>query len=423
MRTNITTALDIGSSSIKVIIAQSAKDGKTEIKGLSHMPTEGIERGLVRDISMVSASIRKALEEAEKLADTKAQNIYCSISGEHVRTSVADGRISIPSVSANEPGEITTEHLEQVIEESRNLVKIQKANDRCRILHSFPQGFSIDGHEDIYNPINMNGFLLVATVCSVFAELTPLRNLSKCIELAGYHIEQDNFVLSHIATANSVLSDDERRLGCILIDMGGGTSDIAIFNRGILEKILVVPRAGAVITEDIAIGLKTPISFAESIKQEYGSANAANVDPSIEIEIEGISGRAPSRKTASLVSHVIQHRVEDILNLCYNKTKDFYTPELVTAGIVLTGGTANLRDIASVVEESFNLPVKIARPNLDQFFGLTTQLNDPAFATAVGLLNYGAAQDKDGKPGSVSLKSIQSIRIFDKLKQFLKDFT
>jgi cell division protein FtsA len=199
-----------------------------------------------------------------------------------------------------------------------------------------------------------------------FCELTPLRILSKCIVLAGYHIEQDYFVLC-ISHSKFVLSDDERRLGCILIDMGGGTSDIAVFNRGILEKILVVPRAGAVITEDIAIGLKTPISFAESIKQEYGSANAANVDPSIEIEIEGISGRAPSRKTASLVSHVIQHRVEDILNLCYNKTKDFYTPELVTAGIVLTGGTANLRDIAAlwkILQSS-----RQVEPNLDQSFG------------------------------------------------------
>jgi len=423
MRSNIITALDIGSQNIRVIIAQQHKDNRLEIKGISQVPSQGIERGIVRDISLASECIRKALEEAETVADIKAQNIFTNISGDHVRTAIADGRISIPSISSNEPGEITGEHLEQVIEESKNIVKIQKGVERCRILHSIPQSYAIDGHEDIHNPVNMNGFVLLARVCSVFAEITPLRNLSKCIELAGYHMEQENFVLNHIAIANSVLSEDEKRLGCILLDIGGGTCDIAIYNRNVLEKILVVPMAGMNITEDLAIGLKTTLSSAEMIKQEYGSAYAAGVDPSQEVEIEGISGRASMRKSVALVSHVIQHRVEEMLTLCYNKAMDHYTPELVTAGIVLTGGSANLRDIDVVVEKAFNLHVKTATPNTKRLFGLVNQLDDPAYATAVGLLYHGAGQEREVRAGSFNLPGIQPVKIWDKMKKLLKDFT
>ncbi len=423
MKTNIITALDIGSQQIRVIIAQSHKDNRLEIKGIAQGSSLGIERGIVRDITAVSDAIRKVMEEAETVAGFKAQNIFTNISGEHVRTNIADGRISIPSISANEPGEITPEHLEQVIEESKNIVKIQKGFERCRILHSIPQSYAIDGHEDIYNPINMNGFVLLARVSSVFAEITPLRNLSKCIELAGYHIDPESFVLSHIAIANAVLSEDERRLGCLLMDIGGGTCDISLFNRGIMEKILVVPMAGNSITEDLAIGLKTTIANAEIIKCEYGSALASAVDASVDIEIEGISGRSSQRKSVALVSHVIQHRVEEMLSLCYNKAKEFYTPELVTAGIVLTGGTANLRNIDAACESAFNLNVKIASPNLDRLFGLVNQLEDPGFATAVGLLYYGAQQDREPKSSSFNLTNFQSIKLIDKLKKILKDFT
>ena len=423
MRHNLVTALDVGSHSIKVIQASSEKDNKINIHAIAQVKAEGLERGLVRDIGAVSACIKKTLQEAETLSGMKASNIFTSISGDHVRTSVADGRVSIPSISSNEPGEITEEHLEQVIEESQNIVKIQKANDRCKILHSFAQGYTIDGHEDIRNPLNMNGFLLVAKVCSILAEITPLRNLTKSIELAGYSVAPENIVLSHIAAADAVLSSDEKRLGCILIDMGSGTSDISIFNRSVLEKILVVPRAGALITEDLAIGLKTPIDSAEYLKTEYGTANAASVDPSLEVEVEGISNRPSSSKRASLISHVIQHRVDDILSSCYHKTVEFYTPELVTAGIVLTGGTANLRGIADQIEYSYNLPVKIARPNMEGFSGQTTLLLDPAFSVAAGLIRHAFAGSRSsGRQSGLNLVSTQSNKIIDKIKNILKDF-
>lgn len=423
MKQGIITALDIGSSFTRAIIARGTKDQRLEILGISEVPSEGIEKGIVKDIQAMSNCISKALEEAENTAGCRAVNIFANITGEHIRTHLADGRISIPTLGPNEPGEINEEHVDQVINDAKNGLKIQKGFERTKILHGIPQNFVIDGQDDIHNPVNMNGFHLIARIYTIFAEVTPLRNLSKCIELAGYEIDPENFVLSHIALSHSVISDDEKRLGCILIDIGGGTCDITLFNRGTMEKILVIPMAGNNITEDLAIGLKTTIANAEYIKTQYGVALANAVDPALEIDVEGISGRASQRKTQQLVSHVIQHRVEEILTLCYNKLKSFYTPELVTAGIVISGGTANLQQIAKVVENSFNLHVKIASPDLTGVNGMITRLEDPAFATAVGLLYYARGLDRDLKPGSFFNVGLPNLKIMDKIKKIIKDFS
>lgn len=423
MKNNILTALDIGSSFIRTVIARQKKDLRLEILGFSEVPSEGIEKGIVKDIQAVSACIRKALEEVETLSGEKALNIFANITGEHIKTHVGDGRISIPTLSPNEPGEIAQDHVDQVINDAKNSVKIQKGFERSKILHGIPQSFVIDGQDDIHNPVNMNGFHLIARVYTIFAEITPLRNLAKCVELAGYEIDPENFVLNHVAIAEAVLSDDERRLGSILIDIGGGSCDISLFNRGILEKVVVVPMAGFAITEDLAIGLKTTISNAEYIKTQYGSALASSVDPQSEIEVEGISGRASQRRTQHLVSHVIQHRVEEMLSLCYNKLKNSYTPELVTAGIVLTGGSSKLKQIDEVVENAFNLHVKIAAPNLGRFDGMISRLEDPAFATAVGLLLIGSESETEFKAPSFNLGNLGKAQIFDKLKKIIKDFT
>jgi cell division protein FtsA len=206
------------------------------------------------------------------------------------------------------------------------------------------------------------------------------------------------------------------------MDIGGGTCDISIYNRGALEKILVIPMAGKNITEDLAIGLKTTLSSAEYIKTQYGSALAAGVDQAVEIEVEGISGRASTTRTLYLVSHVIQHRVEEMLATCYNKTKDYYTPELVTAGIILTGGTANLLNIDTAITEAFNLQVKLARPNLSRLNGMISRLEDPAWATAVGILYYASGFEHEPQTRSFSLGSLGTSKFIDKLKKILQDF-
>ncbi len=420
---NLITALDIGSSNVRCLIASQTKDGRFEILGISEVPSQGIEKGIVKDIEAVSECVRKALEEVENISGLDAVNIFANISGEHIKTSIGDGRISIPTASPNEPGEIGQEHVDQAINDAKNGIKIQKGFERSKILHGIPQSFVIDGQDDIHNPVKMNGFHLITKVCTIFADVTPLRNLSKCIELAGYEMDPENFVLSHVAISEAVLSDDERRLGCILIDIGGGTCDISLFNRGILERVLVVPMAGSSITEDLAIGLKTTISNAEYIKTQYGNALASSVDQSVEIDVDGISGRESQRKTQYLLSHVIQHRVEEILANCYNKLKNHYTPELVTAGIVLTGGSARLQQIDQVVDAGFNMHVKIAAPDLSRLTGMISRLDDPAFATAVGLLYHAAGLERELKAPGFKLARLDHGKILDKVKKIIKDFT
>ncbi len=423
MKQSIITALDIGSSNVRCIIAKEVGDGRLEILGLGEYPSEGIEGGIVKDIQALSGCVAKAISTAEKEGKTSANNIYCNITGEHIRTQFGDGRISIPSETPNEPGEITQEHIEQVINDAKNSVKIQKGLERFRILHGIPHNFVIDNQDDIHNPVNMNGFHLIAKVYTILAELTPLRNLSKCIQLAGYEINPENFILNHIAISESVLSEDERRLGALVLDIGGGTCDLSIYNRGSLEKILVLPMAGKNITEDLAIGLKTTLGNAEYIKVEYGNALASSVDQTEEIDVEGISGRSTSRKTKFLVSHVIQHRVEEMLSLCYNKAKEFYTPELVTSGIILCGGTAKLKNIEVVLSEAFNLHVKIATPDLSRLNGMISRLEDPAYATVVGILYFAAGKNNETVSKGFTLPNIKGKKIVDKVKKILKDFT
>ena len=423
MKNAIITALDIGSSFVRAIIAKEVGNGRLEILGIGEAASDGIERGIVKDIQALSVTVAAAISNAEKAANTQAQNIFANITGEHIRTHIGDGRISIPTETPNEPGEITLEHVEQVINDAKNSVKIQKGLERFRILHGLPHNFVIDNQDDIHNPVNMNGFHLIAKVYAILSELTPLRNLSKCIELAGYSIEPENFILNHIALSESVLNDDERRLGAIVLDIGGGTCDLAIYSRGSLEKILVIPMAGKNITEDLAIGLKTTISNAEYIKLEYGNALVSSVDVNAEIDVEGISGRAGSRKKQQLVSHVIQHRVEEMLSLCYTKAKDFYTPELVTAGIVLCGGTANLTNIDVVLSEAFNLHVKVATPDLSRLNGMISRLEDPAYATAIGILYHASNQELEPSVKGFSLPNLKTGKIADIFKKILKDFT
>ncbi|MDD3524135.1 MAG: cell division protein FtsA [Candidatus Cloacimonadaceae bacterium] len=423
MKNNIITALDIGSTMVRSVIAKTLANGRLEIMGIGECPSEGIERGIVKDIQALSNQVRISLEQAETAADTDAVNIYANITGEHIRTQLGDGRIAIPTEIPNEPGEISIEHVEQVINDAKNSVKIQKGFERHKILHGIPHDYIIDSQDDIRNPVNMNGFHLTAKVLTVLSELTPLRNLTKCIELSGYEMDQENYVLSHVALSHSVLSEDERRLGAILMDIGGGSCDISIYNRGALEKVLVIPMAGKAITEDLAIGLKTTLASAEYIKTQFGNAIASDVDQTLEIEVEGISGRAGTRRPQYLVSHVIQHRVEEMLAMCYNRSKDSYTPELVTAGIILTGGSAKLEGISNSITNAFNLQVKIAKPDLSKLEGSTSRLDDPAFATAVGILYYAMGFEHEPQARSFNLGDLGNSKFVDKLKKIIKDFT
>lgn len=416
------TALDIGSSFIRVLIAAYSSDGRFEIKGIGEIPTKGIASGIVKDIQALSGSIRAAVEQAEDMSDLKADNFVANITGTNITDHYGDGRISIPKDDQNKPGEILEEHVEQVISDAKNKsVSILKGFDSLKILHGIPQNYSIDGLDDVINPINMNGFQLNANVYNVFVDNNSLRNLAKAIELAGYHIEPENFVLNHIAIGNAVLSEDEKRMGCFSIDIGGGTCDITLYSKGAIRQVFVVPIAGNDITSDLAIGLKTTPASAEYIKVQYGHANSAEVSADNEIEVEGISGRASQTKSQYLISQIIQRRVEDILAQCYHATISKYKPELITAGIVLTGGTANLKGVQTLVSDAFNMNVKVSSPDLSSITGMISRLEEPSYATAIGLLYQAKELFPDISGSQFSFNKFKSNKFFDKIKNLIKD--
>jgi len=422
MKHTIIAALDIGSTMIRVLIASFAADQRFEIKGIGETASKGIDNGIVKDIQALSSSIKIAFEEAENMASCSAGKIYVNITGKSIITHYGDGRISIPKTEQNKPGEILDEHITQVIGDAKNKsISILKGFDNLQILHGIPQNFSIDGQDEIINPVNMNGFQLVANVYNIFVEQNPLRNLSKAIELAGYHVEPENFVLNQIAIGKAVLSEDEKKLGCFTLDIGGGTCDIAIYNRDVLQQVYVVPMAGNDITKDLAIGLRTTITNAEYVKTMHGYADSEFINNDTNIEVDGISGRTNQPKSLKVISKVIRSRLDEILSACYQTTLPGYKPELITAGIVLTGGSANLKGIDDVVSEAFNMGVKVASPDLSEITGMISRLEDPSFATAIGLLYYAKDIEPEGRSSQFSMPRLSGSKILDKIKNFIKE--
>jgi cell division protein FtsA len=423
MKASIITALDIGSSFVRVLIAQSNSEGRVEIKGIGEVTSEGMDKGLVKDIQAVSECIKAAMQQAETLAGCKAENIYINITGEHIRSHSVMGRISISGPLSNTPSEINEEHITQVVNDAKNSVKVQKGFERLQILHGLPQYFDIDDQKEVYNPVNMTGYHLTSHVLLVLADITSIRNLLKCVEVAGYFVDPDHIVLSHIAAGLSTLSDDERRLGSVLIDIGGGCCDIAFYNKGNLIQTAVTPIAGNNISRDLAIGLRTTLTHAESIKLEYGSAISDNTDSGREIAVEGISGRSSTNYKLSHISMIIQSRLAEFMEACYQFIKTAYPPELITAGVVITGGTAKLRDIDSFTSDLFNLPVKIGYPDLSRLSGAISRLEDPSYATAIGLIYYGMDQIRDSKTFTLPKLKFGNENVFKKITKYLKDFT
>ncbi|MBM4398959.1 MAG: cell division protein FtsA [Candidatus Cloacimonetes bacterium] len=423
MKASVITALDIGSSFVRVLVSHMDNEGRIEIKGIGEVPSEGMDRGLVKDIQAVAGCIKTAIQQAEEAADCKAENIYINITGEHIRSQSVMGRISISGTNSNLPSEISENHIVQVVNDAKNSIKVQKGFDRLQIMHGLPQYFDIDDQNEIYNPVNMTGYHLTSHVLLVLADITAIRNLLKCIEVAGYCVNPENIVLSHIAAGLATLSDDEKRLGSVLIDIGGGCCNIAFYNKGNLIQTSVTPMAGNNITRDLAIGLRTTISHAEKVKVEYGNAVTDNLEQNDEVQVDGISGRSSSKYKLSHISMIIQSRLSEFMETCYQFIKSAYPPELITAGVVLTGGTAKLKNVDSFTADLFNLPVKIGYPDLSRLSGAISRLEDPSYATAIGLLYYGMDQHKDTKSSILPKLGFNPKGLFGKVFKYVKDYT
>ncbi|MCK4654493.1 MAG: cell division protein FtsA [Candidatus Cloacimonetes bacterium] len=416
---NIITAIDIGTTKICVIIAIVNEENKLEVKGIGTTKAEGLLNGIVVDITKASKSISDAIVESETMAGLKAKNLYVGIAGSHIKSQNTIGRISL--TSGTEPRDITQEHVEDVITNSKNNVKIQQGNERLEIIHAIPQYYTIDEQDGILNPVNMSGFNLSAHVHIVMADINALRNITRCIEIAGYKV-QDIF-LEPIASSNAVLNEVEKELGSIIIDIGGGTTDIAVFFKDSIRFSTVLAVGGTNITQDLAIGLHTSPQNAENLKINQGNSLSSQVPEDKIIEIEGIGGREPKKRKLRYVTEIIEARMREIFEGSYKILNEQYDLKMITAGLTLTGGASLLKNSEVLAEEIFNMSTKIGYPDLANLSGPTERLENPKYATSVGILyyTYNELSNKETKIQSIKLGN-PFMNFLKKIKEIFKDY-
>lgn len=378
---NIVTGLDIGTTKICVIVGEISLDG-VNIIGIGTHPSRGMRKGVVVNIDATVNSIKKAVEEAEIMAGCEIKSVYAGIAGGHIRSFNSHGVIAVKN------REITEEDVRRVIDAA---AAIAIPVDR-EVIHVIPQEFIIDDQEGIREPLGMSGVRLEAKVHIVTGAVTSTQNIIKCTNRAG--IEVCDIVLQPLASSEGVLTQEERELGVMLIDIGGGTTDIAIFHEGCIKHTAVIAMGGNQVTGDIAVGLRTPAAEAEKIKIKYGCAWSGVVDNEETIEVPGIGGRKPRIVSRRELCDIIQPRMEEILTFAHRELIKSGYDNLIASGVVLTGGTAHMPGLCELAEQIFDLPVREGIPI--GISGLVDVVKNPMYATGVGLVLYGA-RNPEGK--------------------------
>jgi len=370
--------LDIGTKKVTAIIGEITEERKVEVIGIGTADSKGLRKGVVVNLDVTSSAIKKAQEEAELMAGVEIGSAFVGISGAHIKSFNSRGVIAVSGKNR----EISRDDIRRVIEQSK---AVAIPPDR-EIIHVIPQEFVVDEQDGIRDPLGMNGIKLEVNVHIVTGAITLVQNLRTCIERSGINIEQ--IVLSQIATSTSVLTPDEKELGVGLIDIGAGTTEVAIFERGSLWYTSIIPLGGDNFTNDIAVGLRTPIPDAEKIKKKFGCVSAPVTDEQETLEVPSVGrGRKPRVLSRQLLADIIQPRAEEIFRLVDNDIKRMGYEKSLNSGIVLTGGTALLEGMEEVAEEIFDLPVRRGDPT--GVGGLVDRVATPDYATAVGLILYG----------------------------------
>ncbi len=380
---NLIVSLDIGTTKIAVIIAELQESEEPKIVGIGTSRSEGLKRGVVINLERTVESIAQAVEDAELMAGVKVNSVFAGIAGDHIRSINSRGVIAI-SRSGNE---IVTSDVERVINAART---IALPMDR-EIIHVLPQEYTVDDQPGIKDPVGMCGARLEAEVHIVTGAVTSAQNVYRSVKKAG--LEVSDFVLQPLASSYALLSPDEEELGVALIDLGGGTTDIAIFHDGSIRHTAVIGVGGKNVTNDIAIGLRTPVEQAEEIKRSYGCALSTLVDSDEMINVPGVAGREPKEISRSVLSAIIEPRAEEILSLVLREMKKTNYSDLLGAGVVLTGGGSLMEGMAELAEQIFDMPAKKGIPQ--GFSGLVEVASTPVHSTGVGLILYGLEQLKD----------------------------
>jgi cell division protein FtsA len=380
---NLVVALDIGTSKVVALVAELRADGSLEILGMGGHESKGLKKGVVVNIEATVNAVQRALEEAELMADCKIASAFTGIAGSHIKSFNSTGMVAIKD------REVGALDVERAIETAK---AVNIPTDQ-QILHVLRQEFIIDGQEDVREPIGMSGVRLEVKVHIVTGAVSAAQNIVKCVRRCG--LEVNDLILQPLASSRAVLSEDETDLGVCLVDVGGGTSDIAVFTHGAIRHTAVIPIAGDQITNDIAMALRTPTAEAEVIKVRHGVALRQLADPNEMIEVPGIGDRGPRVMSRQTLAEVIEPRVEELFSLVQQVLRESGFEELLSSGVVLTGGSSVMRGMVELGEEIFHMPVRVGVPRYAG--GLADVVRSPRYATAVGLLLEGVQQIRQGQ--------------------------
>ncbi len=407
---NIIVGLDIGTTKIGCAIAELDVDRNVKIVGVGTARSEGLRRGVVINLEKTVVSISRAVEEAELMAGVEVRSVYAGIAGDHIRSINSHGVIAVSRGGV----EITKADITRVIDAAK---AVAIPMDR-EILHILPQEFTVDDQTGIKDPTGMAGIRLEVDVHIVTGAVSSAQNLVKAIQKAGYHVR--DMVLEPLASSFGVLTDDERELGVALVDIGGGTTDIALFHEGAIRHTAVIGLGGNSVTNDIAIGLRAPARDAERIKERYGAAMTRLVDEDEEIVVPRVASQGERHVSRKMLASIIQPRMEEILQLVLTDIRKTRWYDKIPSGIVLTGGASALAGTAELAEALFDLPVRIGYPM--GVTGLTDSVDDPRFATVVGLVLHARDRGRDEHRFAAGDDDTLWRRVLERMKEWLHDF-
>lgn len=376
---SLVVGLDVGTSKIVAIVGEIQADGSVEVIGLGSHPSPGIKRGVVVDMASTEHAIQRAVEEAELMAGCEIHSVFCGISGNHLRSMNSDGTVAIKDKEVSE-GDV-----ERVLEAAR---AVPVAADQ-KILHALPQEFVIDNQDGIRQPIGMAGVRLEAHVHVVTAALSATQNISKCLARCGLTV--DELIMQPLAASYAVLAQDEKELGVCLVDIGAGTTDIAVFTDGAIRHTSCIPIAGDQVTNDIAVALRTPTQHAEDIKIQYACALEQLARNDETIQVPSVGDRTSRRLARQTLAQVVEARYRELFSLVQSELRRSGLENMVAAGLVMTGGASKIEGAEELAEELFHMPVRLATPQY--VTGLSEVVSNAIHATGVGLLLYGSRAD------------------------------
>ncbi len=399
---NLIVGLDIGTTKIGVVVAEQSEE-RVDVIGIGTHPSRGLRKGVVVDIDATVESIKSAVEEAELMGDCEISSVYAGIAGGHIRGFNSHGIVAVKD------REVSEGDVRRVIDAAK---AVAIPMDR-EVIHVIPQEFVIDDQDGIREPLGMSGVRLEAKIHIVTAAVTSAQNIVKCANKAGLNVV--DIVLEPLASAEAVLSRDERDLGVCLIDIGGGTTDLAVFADGAITHTSVLALGGNHVSNDIAVGLRTPFEEAERIKKKFGVASARLLGSDDILTVPSVGGRRPREVSRKLLCEIIEPRMEEILSLARGELAKANLEDRIPCGVVLSGGCSALTGIAELAEEIFEAPVRLGTPQ--NIGGLQDVVRDPMYATGVGLVLYGANQDR-----GPSRFRIRDESIFRRVRQRMREW-